>query len=390
MVNDKLKIAFVHNAYIEYRIPLFENLNAIYNIKFFFEWFDLSMVKNKVSLSYQLPKSFKITNQYSFSPTLFLCLIKGKYNFFIAGAVGQINTYITFFISRLLRKPFIFWDENWYWPCTSWGRRLIWPFLLQILKNAEAIIVPGSKSKTFYSSIHKTIKTKIFVAPNSSTLPLSKEVRLLATELKKLLSLEEKQVVLFCGRLIKVKGFEYLLKAFSTLQENNPNIILIVIGGIYGTGNRYGLGELERIYRLFGRDKVRFKGTVVNPEKAAYFLIADVVVVPSIFLDEEYEVWGFAVNEAASASKPIVATTAVGAAYDLVQNERNGYMIPDKDPTALFKAIKVILDNPAVGAKMGEQSLIIVQEGFTYINMSRSFKEAITFVLSISKKKTIY
>ena len=112
MAEGKLKMAFVHNAFIEYRIPLFKNLCRIYNINFFFEWFDLSLGKNKDELPFQLLKSFKINDQYSASPMLFFHLLKGKYNLFIAGAIGQINTYLTFFVSRLLKKPFIYWDEN--------------------------------------------------------------------------------------------------------------------------------------------------------------------------------------------------------------------------------------------------------------------------------------
>ena len=197
---------------------------------------------------------------------LFLRLIKGRYNFFIAGAIGQINTYIAFFTSKLLRKPFIFWDENWYWPRTKW-RHIIWPFLSKLLENANAIIVPGSRSREFYISINPSLEKKIFIAPNTSLLPQTKEIKLQAEALRKILSIENKKVILYCGRLIKVKGFEYLLKAFSKLQEYNSNTVLFVIGGIYGTGNRYGSEELDNIYRIFGRDKIHFTGTIVNPEK---------------------------------------------------------------------------------------------------------------------------
>ena len=379
-----MKIAFVHNAYIEYRIPLFERLSTLYDVIFFFEWFDLSIGRKKPLISFRFLKSFKITGEYSFSPMLFLQLIKGKYQVFIAGAIGQANTYLAFFVSRLLRKPFIFWDENWYWPCTKW-RRIAWPFLLLILKYAEAVVVPGSKSRNFYIATG-IAKEKIFVAPNASLLPLTQEVKLRAAKLKKSLSLEDKKVILFCGRLIRVKGFKYLLKAFSKLQAYDSNTVLLVIGGVYGTGNRYGFQELESIYQVFGRDKVYFAGTVINPEKAAYFLLADVIVVPSIFLREEYEVWGFAVNESMSVGKPVVATVAVGAAYDLIQDGKNGFMVPDRNSEALFEAIKTILD-PSFGKKnIGIQSSRIIQEGFTHENMLMGFKQAIDFASSSPKK----
>jgi glycosyltransferase involved in cell wall biosynthesis len=309
---------------------------------------------------------------------LFIHLLNGKYNFFISGAIGQVNTYITFIVSRLLRKPFIFYDENWYWPRIKW-RHIIWPFLSLILKNANAIIVPGSRSKEFYISINPSIENKIFIAPNVSLLPQNIGVKLRADALRKKLSLENKKVIVYCGRLVKVKGFEYLLKAFLKIQECNPNTVLLVIGGVYGTGNKYGIEELEKIYRIFGHDKVHFIGTKVNPEKAAYFLLADVIVVPSIFLGDEYEVWGFAVNESMSAGKPVVVTRAVGSAYDLIQNGKNGYIVPDKDPEALSEAISLILDDSCKRQMMGKLSLQIIQERFKYENMFLGFEQAIKF-----------
>ena len=383
MVKNKLKIAFVHNAYIEYRLPLFESLSRSHCIDFFFEWFDLSIRKNQFTFKFQLLKNLKITSKYCFAPMLFVRLIKGRYNFFIAGAIGQINTYITFFASRLLRKPFIFWDENWYWPRTKW-RHIIWPFLSEILKNANAIIVPGSQSKNFYISINPSVENKIFIAPNASLLPQNMKIKNQAETLRKTLFLENRKVILYCGRLIRVKGFEYLLKAFKKLQEYNPNIVLLVIGGIYGTGNRYGIEELENIYRIFGHDKVHFTGTIVNPEKAAYFSLADVVVIPSIFLGEEYEVWGFAVNESMCAGKPVIATKAVGAAYDLIQNGKNGFIVPDRNPEALYIAIRTILDDSSKQQMMGSQSLNIIQKGCTYEDMTKGFEQAIKHVLNAS------
>ena len=386
MSRTRLKIAFVHNSYIEYRTPFFDKISSYFNMSFYFERYDLSLVRDKPSFMFRFLRGLDINRNYSFSPFLFFHLLIGKYQVFVAGAIGELNTYVTFFVSCLLRKPFIFWDENWYWPRTKW-RRIIWPFVLQILRNADAIIVPGSKSKEFYISINPSIENKIFIAPNASLLPQNMEIMRQAEALRKTLFIESKKVILYCGRLIRVKGFEYLLKAFSRLQESNPNTILLVVGGIYGTGNRYGFEELENIYRIFGHDKVHFTGTIVNPKKAAYFSLADVVVTPSIFLNDEYEVWGFAVNEAMSAGKPVVATRAVGAAYDLIYNGKNGFMVPDKDPEILSKAISLILEDSCKRQTMGKLSLRIIEEGFKYENMLEGFEQAIKFALNISLTK---
>ncbi len=51
-------------------------------------------------------------------------------------------------------------------------------------------------------------------------------------------------------------------------------------------------------------------------------------MVPSIFHRLEVESWGLVLNEAMSVRKPIVSTDMVGAAYDLIKDGVNGYIVP--------------------------------------------------------------
>ena len=376
MAKKNLKVAFVHNAFIEYRTPFFNKLSSEHDVRFFFEWFDSTFAKSKPGFVFHFLRSFKISEDYSFSPLLFFYLLNGKYNLFVAGAIGQLNTYVAFFVSRLLRKPFIFWDENWYWTCTKW-KLLVWPYMLHTINNSKAIVVPGSKSKDFYLSINPSLKNRIFIAPNVSLLPQNQRIRTKAKEFRRALKLNNKKVVLYCGRLVKQKGFAYLARAFEKVQQCNSNAFLLVIGGQHGYGEIYSNDELGEFRKAIGENNIHFTGWVESSEKAAYFLLADVVVVPSIFFEGGSEVWGFAVNESMSVGKPVVATKAVGASYDLIINGTNGYIVNDKDSEALFRAIKLIIDDPLKQEKMGIQALRILNNGFTYEHMLLFFKKAI-------------
>lgn len=209
-------------------------------------------------------------------------------------------------------------------------------------------------------------------------MPCNNDIQNKVKTLKESLGLKDKKVILYCGRLIKQKGFEYLAKAFEFLVHVNPNVFLIVVGGVYGGGEGYSYSELKRLCTLF-EDRVLFTGWIETKEKTAYYLLVDVVVVPSVFYAEGAEVWGFAVNESLSVGKPVVATKAVGSAYDLIQNGCNGYIVADKDAEALFKAIKSILDNDCIIKDMSAQSLKIQSNGFTYENMLQGFNDAISF-----------
>jgi glycosyltransferase involved in cell wall biosynthesis len=47
------------------------------------------------------------------------------------------------------------------------------------------------------------------------------------------------------------------------------------------------------------------------------------------------ETWGLCLNEAMAAGKPVIATDACGAAYDLIEENKTGYMIGRNDQSAL-------------------------------------------------------
>jgi glycosyltransferase involved in cell wall biosynthesis len=193
--------------------------------------------------------------------------------------------------------------------------------------------------------------------------------------------LRHKNVILFCGRLVKLKGIEYLIKAFAELAKSHRNTFLLVMGGPIGDGGKCNPAELENMCRSFGISNVLFLGPVYGPEKTIYFLLADVLVAPSVFDAKNSDVWGFAINEAMSLGKPVIATKAVGAAYDLIKNGVNGFIVGDKDPEALSRAIASIINNPLLKKRMGTQSLRIIRDGFTYEHMVYGFAEAIEYAL---------
>ena len=90
--------------------------------------------------------------------------------------------------------------------------------------------------------------------------------------------------------------------------------------------------------------------------------------------------WGYVVNEAMCCGKPVIATNAVGAAFDMVKDGKNGFIVPEKDADALYKAIKKIISEPELGRNMGLESKRIIEQGFTYEHMINGFRRAVDSV----------
>lgn len=229
-----MRIAFVHNAYTFYRIPLFNALSKHFDIDFLFHRIYGSMEERpkfnfEVLFGCGIPF---VESDYTFAPFMLIHLLKKKYHVFIGAGSGYIDTLTTFIIAKLLRKPFVLWDVSWF-RLRSFFRLLRFPFSRYVALHSNAIVVPGLKSKEFYISMGVP-DDKIFRSPNVSSLNVTSKTIEKAKELKNRLEIEGKEkIVLFFGRISEVKGVEYLIKAYSRLQ-NEMNVRLVVASSLPG------------------------------------------------------------------------------------------------------------------------------------------------------------
>jgi glycosyltransferase involved in cell wall biosynthesis len=134
----------------------------------------------------------------------------------------------------------------------------------------------------------------------------------------------DRRHILYCGRLAPEKRVDTLLAAFAALADQRPQWDLIVAGD----------GPLRR--RLMEqvptdiRQRVIWTGFInEEPLLAALFANSDLFVLPS-----DYEPWGVVVTEAA-VRLPLICSSSVGAAADLVEEGQNGFVFPAGDAGAL-------------------------------------------------------
>ncbi len=148
-------------------------------------------------------------------------------------------------------------------------------------------------------------------------------------------------VALFCAKLQRWKGPLDLLEAFA--RANVPNSYLVYAGD--GPERR----NLESKATELGlADRVRFLGFVNQSQLPASYSAADLFVLPSLF-----EPFGLVVNEAMLCGLPVAVSDRVGAKFDLVLPDENGYVFPAGDVDALAGILRKILPDPEKRARMG-------------------------------------
>lgn len=148
-------------------------------------------------------------------------------------------------------------------------------------------------------------------------------------------------VALFCAKLQQWKGPMDLLEAFA--RANVPNSYLVLAGDGPERGN------LERrAIELNLAERVRFLGFVNQSQLPSAYRAADLFVLPSLF-----EPFGLVVNEAMLCGLPVAVSDRVGAKFDLVRPDENGYVFPAGDVEALAAILQRILPDAEKRARMG-------------------------------------
>jgi glycosyltransferase involved in cell wall biosynthesis len=158
----------------------------------------------------------------------------------------------------------------------------------------------------------------------------------------------EHRVILFAGKLIPKKRPLDLLQAF--LAANLPQTSLLFVGS----------GEQESMLRSQAatHPHVYFAPFQNQSQMPRTYAIADVMVLPS---HGSGETWGLAVNEAMCLSKPVIVSTHVGCASDLVQSQRNGLIFPAGDVAALRDCLQQALSDREQLRQWGQESANIIR-----------------------------
>ena len=165
----------------------------------------------------------------------------------------------------------------------------------------------------------------------------------IVAELRGRLGLEGKRVILIAGRLTEEKGMRQALLALDRLRESLNSVRLLVL-----TSREAGARLPADLGHL--RPYVTIGGWLSGAELRAAYKLADVVAVPSTYIDPFPTV-----NlEAMAAGKPVVAT-CFGGSPEVVLDGETGFIVDPLQVEALAGALLRLLKDDALRASMGER-----------------------------------
>lgn len=169
----------------------------------------------------------------------------------------------------------------------------------------------------------------------------------------------EPGLIMAVGRLDPIKGFDVLIDALGELAQQGRRVRCRIIGE----------GPLEQpmraaIARYGLTDSVELTGALPQAEVRKSLYAASIFALPSVVTPTgDRDGIPVSLMEAMAAGTPSVSTRVSGIP-ELIDHEREGLLVPERDPKALAAALARLLDDPALGARLAVAARAKVEREF--------------------------
>lgn len=176
-------------------------------------------------------------------------------------------------------------------------------------------------------------------------------------------------LIVAIGRLVRKKGFEYLIDAAATLKAQHPSLRIAIAGE----------GDLDAELRARARaagvaEAVQFLGVVPHHDVPMLLAAADVVAAPSVH-DEAGNVDGLpnTVMEMMASGTPLAATRAGGIGAVATDGE-TARLVPERDAHALAEAISELLRDPSRSSVIATHARDLVRRQHSWERVAEDFE----------------
>jgi D-inositol-3-phosphate glycosyltransferase len=244
----------------------------------------------------------------------------------------------------------------------------------QLMRECDRIIASTRREKETLRNTCGIPPEKVAVIPCGVDLELFRPID--RAEARRRLGIKSGKIILFAGRIEKIKGLDRLIEAMAML-DHISDLKLLVIGG--DENSQEEIARLKNMGQELGvSGKVDFRASVPQESLPAFYSAADVFVLPSY-----YESFGMAALEALACGTPVV-TTPVGDWENIIRPGVNGYIAPDNSPPHLARMLSLALTESSFAPPDLIHSTVA---RFGWENIAKQTLEVCTELLSKESEK---
>jgi len=253
--------------------------------------------------------------------------------------------------------------DGWSMDQSSFKKKIYLQLFSRFLFHPKLLLhftAEGEKEKSYFPNYLKS-----FVMPNGLPLKAFGDRSTAAEFYKNFPSLKGKRIVLFLGRVDPKKQPDVAICAFSTIAPSDQDLHLVIAGPCNNESYRDSLSKLADKLGVLRR--ITFTGMLQGAVLYAAYRAAEVYVLPSL-----QENFGNTVAEAMAGSCPVVISDQVDIKNYI--DDKNVGVICGTGHVSVSKALNDILSNPHKGRQMGENGRVLVENNFTWPQVSEKLE----------------
>lgn len=167
--------------------------------------------------------------------------------------------------------------------------------------------------------------------------------------------------ILFCGRLIPMKGVKYAIDIIHNLiMKGYTNLRFTIVGEGPEETNL-----LEQINNLGLETKVFFYGSRTQEELVEVYENSDIFLFSVIKdpISGRCETQGLVVQEAQAMELPVVVSNVGGVSYGVLDNV-TGFVVGEGDINGFVDALDLLIQSPDLRKKMGKKGREFIKNNF--------------------------
>lgn len=380
-----IKVAYVHNVCMHYKVPLLAEISRHHDI-LLHGFFGKSHWKNSKLYTTKDIKGFPVTIlptldillpyrgrglHLFWNPTLFNALWNFHPNVIVAGNSNFPNNLSVALYARNFNVPYIWHGIGSMYNNETPLRHFFSIPLFWFFTNAKAGIAFNTSARDYFIRRFALPEENIFVSPNLvDTRKVESERERFSPLIdirRRELGLHGMKTILFVGALEPAKRVDYLIRAFAWVREKVPDVALLIVGE--GSARRH----LERLVVEIETEKVIFLGRHLA-DANLYFMLGDIFVLPGL--------GGLAISQAMTHGLPVISAKADGTEQDLITNGKNGFVLSGSDLIReISERLEMLLLDDDLRIKMGQESRRLISERFNINNSAMIFTKALRSVL---------
>ena len=194
---------------------------------------------------------------------------------------------------------------------------------------------------------------------------------------------EGSRILLFVGRLERLKGVEIILRALAQVAARHEDVRLLVLGEDSRDAVESEKTRLRAIVDNLGiSSRVDFLGPVAHHELPYFYAAAEACLMPSYS-----ESFGLVGLEAQACGCPVIASNVAGLA-SVVRDEVTGYLVGGADPATYADRLGRLLDSPQLSELMGRRGILLAQR-FDWNHTAARAWDALAQLLEASNTQVV-